>query len=90
MYVAIHLLDSKDLFKWNKKVYFYNSVIERVKDSNIFIGLKKTCLGGLDRRESDNNNEISLTEGGTIEIEFYGAPLRDARSLRFELLTEHF
>ena len=65
-------------------------VIERVKDSNIFIGLKKTCLGGLDRRESDNNNEISLTEGGTIEIEFYGAPLRDARSFALNYLPNIF
>ena len=30
----------------------YNSVIECVKVSNIFIGLKKTCLGLFERRDS--------------------------------------
>ena len=33
--------------------------------SNIFIGLKKTCLGVLDRGERDkDNNETGLKEGG--------------------------
>ena len=36
--------------------------------SNIFIGLKKTCLGVLDRGERDNNNETGLKEGGGIEM----------------------
>ena len=36
--------------------------------SNIFIGLKKTCLGVLDRGERDKNNEIGLEEGGVIEM----------------------
>ena len=31
-----------------------------------FIGLKKTCLGVLDRGERDNDNETSLEEGGVI------------------------
>ena len=34
--------------------------------SNIFIGLKKTCLGVLDREERDNDNERGLKEGGGI------------------------
>ena len=36
--------------------------------SNIFIGLKKTCLGVLDRGERDNANETGLKEEGGIEI----------------------
>ena len=36
--------------------------------TNIFIGLKKTCLGILDRGERDKNNETGLKEGGVIEI----------------------
>ena len=38
------------------------------KSVNIFIGLKKTCLGALDRGDRDKNNEISLKEGGGIEM----------------------
>ena len=29
---------------------------------------KKTCLGVLDRRERDKNNETDLKEGGVIEM----------------------
>ena len=36
--------------------------------SNIFIGLKKTCLGVLERGERDNYNETGLKEGGGIEM----------------------
>ena len=36
--------------------------------SNIFIGLKKTCLGILDRGDRDKGNEIGLKEGGGIEM----------------------
>ena len=36
--------------------------------SNIFIGLKKTCLGVLDRRERGKDNETGLKEGGVIKI----------------------
>ena len=36
--------------------------------SNIFIGLKKTCLGVLERGDRDKDNEISLKEGGGIEM----------------------
>ena len=32
--------------------------------SNIFIGLKKTCLGVLDRGDRDKDNETGLKEGG--------------------------
>ena len=37
--------------------------------SKIFIGLKKTCLGVLDRRERDKDNEIGLKERKVIKIE---------------------
>ena len=36
--------------------------------SNIFIGLKKTCLGVLERGDRDKANETSLKEGGGIEM----------------------
>ena len=51
----------------NEKVD-YKTVIECVKESNIFIGLKKTCLGVLDRGKRDKDNEIGLKEGGVIKI----------------------
>ena len=53
-----------------------------VKESNIFIGLKKTCLGVLDRGERGDDNETGLKEGGEIEMSTTVLPLRDARSLR--------
>ena len=46
----------------------YNSVIECVKVSNIFIGLKKTCLGVLNRGDRDKDNETGLKEEGGIEM----------------------
>ena len=52
----------------NEKVD-YKTVIECVKELNIFIGLKKTCLGILDREERKNDNGTGLKEGGVIEIE---------------------
>ena len=40
-----------------------------VKDVKIyFIGLKKTCLGVLEREERDKSNETGLKEGGEIEM----------------------
>ena len=36
--------------------------------SNIFIGLKKTCLGVLDRGDRGKDNETGLKEGGVIEM----------------------
>ena len=50
--------------------------------SKIFIRLKKTCLGVLDRGERDKNNEIGLKERKVIKIETTVLPFRDARSLR--------
>ena len=50
--------------------------------SNIFVGLKKTCLGVSDRVERDKDNETCLKEGGEIEMSSTVLPLRDARSLR--------
>ena len=34
----------------------------------IFIGLKKTCLGVLDRGDRDKDNNTGLKEGGGIEM----------------------
>ena len=39
-----------------------------VKVTNIFIGLKKTYLGVLERGDRDKDNETGLTEGGGIEM----------------------
>ena len=40
-----------------------------VKKSNIFIGLKKTCLGGFRIEEiRDKDNETGLKERGGIEM----------------------
>ena len=36
--------------------------------SNIFIGLKKTCLGVLDREERGNDNATDLRETGGVEM----------------------
>jgi len=36
--------------------------------TNIFIGLKKTCLGVLDRGEREKVNETYLKEGGVIKM----------------------
>ena len=36
--------------------------------SNIFIGLKMTCLGVLDRGDREKDNETGLEEEGGIEI----------------------
>ena len=36
--------------------------------TNIFIGLKKTCLGVLDTGERDKDIETGLTEEGVIEM----------------------
>ena len=58
-----------------------------VKESNIFIGLKMTCLGVLERGERGKHNETGLKEGGGTEMSTTVLPLRDARSLR--LNTHH-
>ena len=36
--------------------------------SNIFVGLKKTCLGVLDRGDRGKDNETGVKEGGVIEM----------------------
>ena len=54
-----------------------------VKDVQIYLyGLKKTCLGILERGNRDKDNETGLKEGGGIEMSNYSAfHIRDARSL---------
>ena len=47
-----------------------------VKKSNIFIGLKKTCLGVLDRKDREKDNETGLKERGGIEMSTTVVPLR--------------
>jgi len=60
----------------------YNSVIECVKVSNIFIGLKKTCLGLLERCDSiEDIKRVIRSKKITMAITTV-LPLRDARSLR--------
>ena len=49
----------KIIWTLNEKVN-YKTAIECVKESNIFIGLKKTCLGVLDRGNRDKDNKIGL------------------------------
>ena len=66
----------------NEKVY-YKTVIECVKVTNIFIGLKKTCLGVLDRGDRDKNNETDLKEGGVIEMSTTVLHSRAALSLEY-------
>ena len=48
--------------------------------SNIFIGLKKTCLGVLERGKRDKDNETGMKEEGGIQMSTKVLPLRDARS----------
>ena len=54
-----------------------------IKESNIFIGLKKTCLGVLDRGERDKDNKTGLMEGGGIKIETTVLHSRAAPSLEY-------
>ena len=49
--------------------------------SNICIGLKKTCLGVLERGNRDKDSETGLKEGGGIEMSTTVLLLRDAPSL---------
>ena len=44
-------------------------------------------MGVLERGNRDKDNETGLKEGGGIEMSTTVLPLRDARSLRFVLLT---
>ena len=66
----------------NEKVD-YKTVIERVKESNIFIGLKKTCMDVLDIGERDKDNETGLKEGGGIEMSTTVLHSRAALSLEY-------
>ena len=60
-----------------KKKYNYKTV----KDVQIdFIGLKKTCLGVLERGKRDKDNETGMKEEGGIQMSTKVLPLRDARS----------
>ena len=49
--------------------------------SNIFIGLKKTCLGVLDRGDRNKDSETGLKEGRVIKIETTVLHSRAAPSL---------
>ena len=51
--------------------------------SNIFIGLKKTCLGVLDRGDRDKYNARDLKEGGGIEMSTTVLHSRAAPSLEY-------
>ena len=46
-----------------------------------------TCLGVLDREERGDDNETGLKQEGGIKMSTAVLPLRDARSLRYKILT---
>ena len=59
-----------------------------VKDvQNILIGLKKTCLGVLDRGNRDKVNETSLKEGGVIEMSTTVLPYTRCSLSSLKILT---
>jgi len=70
-------------FDVKRKKVDYKTVIECVKESNILIGLKKTCLGVLDRGDRNKNNETSLKEGGGIEMSTTVLHSRATPSLKY-------
>ena len=49
-----------------------------------------TCLGVLDREKRGDDNESGLKEKEVTEMSTTVLPLRDARSLRFNILTANF
>ena len=53
------------------------------KSVKIFIGLKKTCLGVLERGERDNYNETGLKERGVIKMSTTVLHSRAAPSLEY-------
>ena len=53
------------------------------KCQNIFIGLKKTCLGVLDRGERNKDNKTGLKKGGGIEMSTTVLHSRAAPSLKY-------
>ena len=65
---VITLSAVENYFDVKRKKYNYKTVIECVKESNILIGLKKTCLGVLDRGDRDKDSETNLKERGGIEM----------------------
>ena len=58
--------------------------------SNIFIGLKKTCLGVLDKGKRDKDNATGLKEGGGIKIETTVLPFAMLAPSLLYLLTSTF
>ena len=56
--------------------------------SNIFIGLKNTCLGVLDREKRDKDNETSLKEGGVTEMSTTVLHSRADPSLEYLLVDD--
>ena len=66
-----------------------NRVCKRCQ--NIFIGLKKTCLGCFRIEEiRDKDNEIDLKEGGGIEIESTVLSIYAIASLSLCITYHHF
>ena len=55
--------------------------------SNIFIGLKKTCLGVLETGERDKNNETGLKVGGGIEMSTTVLPYTRCSLSSLKILT---
>jgi len=58
--------------------------------SSICIGLKKICLGVLDRRERDKNNETGLKEGGGIEMSTTVLSIYETTKVRIEMWIQFF
>ena len=58
--------------------------------SNIFIGLKKTCLGVLDRGDRGKDNETGLKEGGGIEMSTIVLHSRAAPSLKYVQVLDQY
>ena len=54
-----------------------------IKVSNIFIGLKKTCLGVSERGDRDKDNATGLKEEGGIEMSTTVLHSRAAPSLKY-------
>ena len=63
------MLPVKNNFDVKRKKYIKKTVNRVCKRCQIYIiGLKKTCLGVLERGERDKNNETGLKEGKIIEM----------------------
>ena len=56
--------------------------------SNVFIGLKKTCLGVIERGNRDKDNETGLMEGGGIEMSTTVLPYTRCSLPSLQILTE--